>query len=105
MRKSTRARPEQSQAWKAAMAMARICLDWAAVSLAGMGVARCGGVVLGVVVVELAVGDDLAYDGGDGGFVAEDGHFKLAGFCSGAAYSLFDDELAVEACGEVHGWG
>ncbi len=30
------------------------------------GLGGAGGGVLGVVVVELAVGDDLAYDGGDG---------------------------------------
>src|ERR1035437_1378955 len=36
MRKSTRARPAQSQARKAARAISRICLDSALVSLAGM---------------------------------------------------------------------
>ena len=61
--------------------------------------------VLGVVVVELAVGDDLADDGGFGGVVAEDGDFEFAGFGAGAADALLDDELAVEAGGEVHGGG
>ena len=70
-----------------------------------MGMRGAGGVVLGFVVVELAVGDDLADDGGFGGVVAEDGDFEFAGFGSGAADALFDDELAVEAGGEVHGGG
>ena len=67
-----------------------------------MGTEALVGGVLGVVVVELAVGDDLADDGGIGRVVAEDGDFELAGFDAGAAYALLDDELAVEAGGEVH---
>ena len=63
------------------------------------------GVVLGVVVVELGAGDDFADDGGFGGVVAEDGYFEFAGFGAGAAYALLDDELAVEAGGEVHRGG
>jgi hypothetical protein len=62
-------------------------------------------VVLGVVVVELGAGDDLADDGGLGRVVAEDGYFKFAGLGTGAAYALLDDELAVEAGGEIHGRG
>ena len=61
-----------------------------------------GGVVLGFVVVELGAGDDFANNGGFGGVVAEDGDFEFAGLGSGAAYALLDDELAVEAGGEVH---
>ena len=59
--------------------------------------------VFGFVVVELGAGDDLAYDACFRGVVAENGDFEFAGLGSGAAYALLDDELAVEAGGEVHG--
>jgi hypothetical protein len=62
-----------------------------------------GGVVLGVVVVELGTGDDLSHDGGNGRVVAEDGYFELAGLGTGAADALLDDEFAVVAGSEVHG--
>ena len=61
--------------------------------------------VLGVVVVELCAGNDFADDGGFGSVVAEDSYFEFARLGAGAAYALLDDELAVEAGGEVHGWG
>ncbi len=57
------------------------------------------------VVVELRAGDDFADDGGLGGVVAEDGDFELAGLGAGAADALLDDELAVEAGGEIHRGG
>ena len=102
IRKSTRARPAQSQARKAAMAISRICFDSALVSFAGMmGMDGSRSVVLRLVVVELRVGDDLADDGGLGRVVAEDGDFELAGLDAGPADALLDDELAVEAGGEV----
>jgi hypothetical protein len=64
-----------------------------------------GGVVLGVVIVEFGAGDDFSDDGSFGGVVAEDGYFEFAGLGAGAAYSLFDDEFAIVAGGEVHGGG
>ncbi len=45
-----------------------------------MGEAGWRSAYLDVVVVELAAGDDLAYYGGLGGVVAEDGDFEFAGF-------------------------
>ena len=105
MRKSTRARPAQSQARKAARAILRICLDSDFGELGGDDGDAGVGVVFGVVVVELGAGDDFADDGGFGGVVAEDGDFEFAGLGSGAAYALLDDELAVVAGGEVHRGG
>ena len=108
MRKSTRARPPQSQDWKACTAMVR--------SLFGLGggesggdlrLAGAGGVVLGGVVVELAVGHDFADDACLGVVVAEDGDFKFAGLAgdavrADAADALFDNDFAVELRGFVH---
>src|SRR6185437_12872410 len=61
--------------------------------------------VLGVVVVELFVGDDLADDGGFRRVVTEDGYFEFARLDAGAADALLDDELAIKAGGEIHGGG
>ena len=61
--------------------------------------------VLRVVVVELLVGDDLADHRGLGLVVAQDCDLELARLDAGAADALLDDELAVEAGGEVEGRG
>ena len=61
--------------------------------------------VLRLVVVELLVGDDLADHRRFGRVVAEHGDFELARLDAGAADALLDDQLAVEAGGEVERGG
>ena len=79
IRKSTRARPERSQARKAATAIARICRVCAG-QFGRDHRNRAFGEVLGLVVVELLSGNDFADHAGLGRVVAENGHLQFASF-------------------------
>ena len=84
------------------MAIWRICFRFGGGQLCGDDGHAGIGEVLGLVVVELGSGDDLADDACLGRVVAEHGDLKLARLGSRASDALLDHEFAVEAGGEVH---
>jgi hypothetical protein len=98
MKKSTRAMPLSSSARKAAMAMAWNFLTCAGFQFGGDEELGAFFEIFGGVIVEFAVRNDFAWDGGLRIVIAEHGDFDFAG-----AYGFFHQNFHGEFGGQGYG--